>query len=95
VKAIRVSEFVGNIGNINISCAIVDIFNTIAKEWRVERNPRDDTDELVAKEVREPERFLDLDMRLVPELTNVWRSLWPEHESGDWKNEWHSFPLSI
>lgn len=95
VKAIRVGEFVGNTGNINMSCAMVDIFNAIAKEWRVERNPRDDTDGLVAKEIGEPERFLDPNMRLVPELTKVWRSLWPEHESGDWKNEWHSFPLSI
>lgn len=78
-----------------LSHEILNTFKTIAKGWRVERNPRDDTDEPVAKETGEPVHFLTPTMALSKELTKVWRLLWPEHESGDWKEEWHSFPLSV
>lgn len=57
---------------------------------------RDDTDEPVAKETGEPAHFLTPTMTLPDlEMAKVWRLLWPEHESGDWKEEWHSFPLSV
>lgn len=93
VKAIRVGKFVGNMGNIILSDALVHVFNTISEEWQVKRSPRDDTDELVAKETGELRHPMDPNTTPFPELLKVWRSLWPEHESGDWKNEWHSLPL--
>ena len=92
LKAIRIGEF----GN-TMSDAVVLVFETIAKEWRVERNPRDDADEPVAKETGEPVRFrFRTPTMTLPAsgLAKIWRLLWPEHESGDWKKEWYSFPLS-
>lgn len=91
LKAIRIGEF----GNV-MSDAVLRVFETIAKEWRVERNPRDDTDEPVAKETGEPVFFLTPTTTLPdPKLAKVWCLLWPEHEAGDWKEEWNSFPLYV
>ncbi|KAJ5396827.1 hypothetical protein N7509_004940 [Penicillium cosmopolitanum] len=91
LKAIEVGEFGGV-----MSDATLGVFKTIAKQWRVEKNPRYDTDEPVAKETGEPVRFLTPTMTLPdPEMARSWRLLWPENESGDWKEEWHSFPLSV
>jgi hypothetical protein len=92
IKCIRIGEFGGNI---KMSNGVLRVFNTLAKEWRVEQNPRDDTDEAVATETGDIMSFRTPSGYLGSEFTKVWRSLWPEHESGDWRNEWHSFPLSI
>jgi hypothetical protein len=92
IKPIRIGEF-GR--NIRMSEDVLYVFETLAKEWLVERNPRDDTDELVATEAGDTVSFSEQDKYLNSEFGKVWRSVWPEHESGDWKNEWHSFPLSI
>lgn len=91
VKAIRINEF-GE--DISMTLVMIDVFHYIAKEWQVERNPRDDTDELVARETGEPVPNMVPKMDRFPELTRVWRSIWPKSESGDWTSEWHSWPLS-
>ncbi|CAI7595878.1 unnamed protein product [Penicillium pancosmium] len=68
LKAIEVGEF----GNV-MSDAVLGVFKTIAKEWRVEKNPRYDTNEPVAKETGEPVRFL------TPAMTLPNPEKWPEY----------------
>lgn len=48
VKALKVGEFVRLIDIIRMHSGLSDVFKVFAKQWRIEPNLCDDTDELVA-----------------------------------------------
>lgn len=67
------------------------------RKWRVTPNPRDDRlGEVVAERV-----FIDRDTWdpydrsvALEETESMFRTLWPARMTGDFKDDWHSFPLA-
>ncbi|KAI9740054.1 MAG: hypothetical protein M1818_004805 [Claussenomyces sp. TS43310] len=86
-----------------------DVIERIGLPWKLTRNVRDDCQDQVIVEKLDPDSFSGpglsnghgQEMRTNPEalteqMEPVLRRLWPEKKggSGDWRDEWHSFPLS-
>ncbi|KAF3480681.1 uncharacterized protein GIQ15_06028 [Arthroderma uncinatum] len=88
-------ELASTRGHLGLS-SIIDV---IGRSWEISRNPtrRDDCDDVVVQEVGRQEREERIKVwsewngsDILEEL--VFREIWPE-ETGDWKTDWHSFPL--
>lgn len=70
----------------------------LARAWRVEWNPRDDSDDdLLAREVE-----VDIAQRkdwcfgkMEPWLGRIFRRIWPGKDGGsDWWEDWYGLPLA-
>lgn len=81
------------------SFSISNVVRHIGRSWLLERNPRDDRrDEVLATELGRQEREEIeswLNMRLDLEVEPIFRRIWPRSsmEGGDWRDDWHSWPL--
>ena len=77
-----------------------DIYLHIGRSWLLERNPRDDSrDDIIATELSSGQRYSKeghLPRPLGPALESVFCRVWPKREvdTGDWQDDWYSWPLS-
>lgn len=71
----------------------------MSRSWLVERSPRDDQVDPIARELGKLSREYDQATRHWPkkfqgELEQLFRSIWPcKKGSKDWRDDWSSFPL--
>ncbi|KAJ5104970.1 hypothetical protein NUU61_002317 [Penicillium alfredii] len=69
------------------------VVNSLNRSWLVERNPRDDCQNIPVVKDRGQFTWFEEDT-LPPWLVPIFRSIWPETSSGScWKDDWHSPPL--
>lgn len=77
--------------------AIDMLVQSMSRSWLIERLPRDDTEDITVKELRqharenyERERLGRMD----PVVKQIFHSIWPhKQDSRDWQDDWSSFPL--
>ncbi len=90
----------GCFGDNSMLCSISDVVGHLGRSWLLERNPRDDRpDELVATELGRQEREAkesEYPISLGWDVEPIFRKIWPKRgkEDGDWRDDWHSWPLS-
>jgi hypothetical protein len=90
----------GHFGQSSMLSSIEDVIWHLGRSWLVERNPRDDCrHELILKELGQQERGrveAGHRMLLSPDVEPIFRRIWPakQKECGDWRDDWHSWPLS-
>jgi len=76
--------------------SIQDVLEEISRSWLVVRDPRDDhPDELLVQELGGQEGDGTHRMPLARDVEVVFRKIWPKSrkEGGDWRDDWHSWPL--
>jgi len=77
--------------------SIQDVLEHIGRSWLLMRNPRDDrSDELLVRELGGYERGGTHRMPLARDVEVVFRKVWPKRRKGggDWRDDWHSWPLA-
>lgn len=76
--------------------SLVCVLFHMCRPWRVTRNVRDDRRHEIQAEqtVPMPGQLLPLPPALEDWLEAIWRRVWPEKMSEDWKSDWHSLPLA-
>jgi hypothetical protein len=71
-----------------------DIVTAISHSWCIHRNPRDDSrDKLMALDMGNEGWRFGKPQPLGPDEAAVFHRVWPSSGSGDWIDDWHSFPL--
>lgn len=67
----------------------------MCRPWRITRNIRDRRHEIQAEQTAPmPGQLLSLPPTLEYWLEAIWRRVWPEKISEDWRSDWHSLPLA-
>lgn len=80
-------QFVGHFGRFCVF-ELSQILQCVSRRWLCSRNPRDDCDDVVARELGGRKGKA---VELVA-YESVFRKLWPD-KTGVWQDDWHSFPL--
>ncbi|KAF2472671.1 uncharacterized protein BDR25DRAFT_324040 [Lindgomyces ingoldianus] len=70
---------------------------SMGRSWLIERSPRDDTEEVTVKELKQHARE-DYERehlgQVSPVVEQIFHSIWPRKQgSRDWRDDWSSFPL--
>ncbi|KAJ5091598.1 hypothetical protein NUU61_006468 [Penicillium alfredii] len=66
----------------------------LTRPWRVERNPRDDCDDLLVLPVPSSPHWMSAPAVLPKDLVPVWRRVWSLPDAGKWGDSWHALPLA-
>jgi hypothetical protein len=91
-------------GGLNSSSSLIHLLHYVGHSWICTGTLRDDRSHQCLLEEYDPEDKLDRDwMEESGELAEIvdikfrsaLRRVWPDIDSGNWKNEWHSFPLQV
>ncbi len=90
----------GCFGDSFMLSSIEDVVGHLDRSWLLERNSRDDhRHELVATELERQEIEAKESVHLISlgwDVEPIFQRIWPERwkEDGDWRDDWHSWPLS-
>lgn len=88
----------GSFGPIHSPTGLDEVFEETARSWAVMPSPRDDqVGMLIAQELAPARQFQGQFEEPKPLLANVdrvFRRIWPDQGSGDWRDKWKSIPLA-
>ncbi|KAJ5465168.1 uncharacterized protein N7458_000854 [Penicillium daleae] len=86
----------GNFGMVSCPTHFLSVLFHLCRPWRITRGIRDDCRHEIQVEVTEPvpSQLQPPPKALAGYLKAIWRRVWPEKVSEDWRFDWHSFPIS-
>jgi hypothetical protein len=86
----------GDFGMVSCPTHFLSVLFHLCRPWRITRGIRDDCRHEIQVEVTEPvpSQLQPPPKALAGYLKAIWRRVWPEKVSEDWRFDWHSFPIS-
>ncbi|KAE8829543.1 hypothetical protein PTNB73_06490 [Pyrenophora teres f. teres] len=87
----------GVLKRLDANPSVDEFAQNMNRSWLIERSPRDDTEDVTVKELRQHAREAyerKWIRRMDPMVLGVFHFIWPQkQESRDWRDDWSSFPV--